>query len=290
MPSFSENSQIEAMKQTSKKLSDRQAILAGIFCSEAERFAKKIPRAVKLGEKNAEYVYQLLEKSELKGSLNKDTRTVTLEDEAYEEFAALCDVCFKDKGPDMLSEIPDFRRNYLKGIFIANGYVSDPHITYRIELHIKNICASEVAVWMLNSENINIKTETRGNTDIIRFSGGDDVSDFLAMVGAAGSMLEFENIRTEKEVRADVNRMVNCDSGNSRRVAEASAERTEAFRKLLASKEAVKIPKELMEAALVAVNNPGLSITELGQLMNPPISKSGMNHRLKKLMELASEV
>ena len=140
---------------------------------------------------------------------------------------------------------------------------------------------------MLHAENIQPSLTMRQNATVITIREGNNVSDFIAFTGATGAMLDFENIRAEKEIKSRVNRDINCDLGNSKRQADASARRTELFINLLNSEEGIKLPQELTDAAIVHINNPGLSITELGQLMNPPLKKSGMNHRLIKLEEIA---
>lgn len=182
---------------------------------------------------------------------------------------------------------PDFRRYFLRGVFLECGYCSDPRKTYRIELHIKNPAASEIVTEILDKESLPYRTSVRDNTTVIYINNGDAVSDIMGMMGADGSRLKFENIRAERELYGSVNRTMNCDSGNTRRQAEAGAVRNELISKLMASDKARELPGELQEAARVHLENPGASIAELGKMMDPPIGKSGMNHRLTKLIEIA---
>jgi DNA-binding protein WhiA len=116
------------------------------------------------------------------------------------------------------------------------------------------------------------------------------VSDFIGHAGATGAMLEFENIRAEKTVSGGVTRVMNCDNGNARRLADAAASRNNLIKKLMKSPKAAKLTPELRQAAEAALGNPGASIAELGQMMDPPIGKSGMSHRLSKLTELANSL
>ena len=109
-------------------------------------------------------------------------------------------------------------------------------------------------------------------------------------MGASTARLTFESIRAEREMNSGVNREVNCDSGNTGRQADAAARRGELIGKLMASPEAEKLPRSLYEAAVVHQQNPGASIAELGKMMNPPIGKSGMNHRLTRLLEIAESM
>ena len=100
-------------------------------------------------------------------------------------------------------------------------------------------------------------------------------------------MMEFENIRAEKDVNSKVIRAVNCDEGNTKRQAEAAAVRNELITKVMNSGLASKLSPELREAAKAHMENPGASLAELGAMMDPPIGKSGMRHRLDKIAEFA---
>jgi len=183
---------------------------------------------------------------------------------------------------------PDFRRYFLRGVFLECGYCSDPAKTYRIELHIKNPAACEIVMEILESEDIKAAASERNGTSVIYIRNGDSVSDFLGVIGAGKSRLDFENIRAEKEVYGSVNRTMNCDTANAGRQAEAGARRNEAFQKIKGSDEYKKLPQELRDALNIHLENPGASIAELGKMMDPPIGKSGMNHRLNKLLEIAN--
>ena len=117
---------------------------------------------------------------------------------------------------------------------------------------------------------------------------GQHISDFLLQTGAHESLMEFESLRVEKEMRNSVNRVVNCDNANSQRIANTSARQLELIRSLRDSRLLGRLPAELQAAAQARLDNPDLSLRELGELMDPPIGKSGMNHRLKKLENLAA--
>ena len=103
-------------------------------------------------------------------------------------------------------------------------------------------------------------------------------------------MMEFENIRAEKDVKSKVTRTVNCDEGNTKRQAEAAALRNELITRVMESGKANKLPPELRDAAKAHMENPGASLAELGAMMDPPIGKSGMRHRLDKIAEFAKSL
>ncbi|MCQ2467810.1 MAG: DNA-binding protein WhiA [Clostridia bacterium] len=292
--SFSQSVRQELIKQIPKGLSERQALIAGFFCTG--RTVEKLPfsTSVSLSTERAEYLEELLRLVSFKfisrRSMDSDTKSITIAEDSLDDFINCFSMCFTPTSADQLSSSLEFRRNFLKATFISCGYCADPNKTYRVELHIKNSRAVDLIIWMLHANDIEPSVSLKDDTTIIRFRNGDSISTFLALVGAVKSMLEFENIRAKHEVNSRVQREVNCDLGNAKRKADAGARRTELFIKLLNSEERSKLPKELLEAALVLINNPGLSIAELGRLMDPPISKSGMNHRLIKLEELANSL
>ena len=145
-------------------------------------------------------------------------------------------------------------------------------------------------IWLLHGNDIEPTVSAHSETSVIRIRKGDAISTFLPLIGAVSSIFEFENIRVSREVTGNVNRVINCDSGNARRQVDAGARRTELFMLLLAFPESASLPKELLTEGSLHIENPGLSITELGRLMDPQISKSGMNHRLIKLEEIACDL
>ena len=181
-------------------------------------------------------------------------------------------------------------RAFLGGVCVGAGHISDPANSYKVEIHLKSESFGKVVFAVLAFEGIDPGITQRGNICCIRFKNGDYVSDFLGMCGADSARLSFENIRIEHELRKQITREVNCDDGNTRRQAEAGAERYELFNKLLASEKAKDLPEELLCAARASIENPGASIAELGNMMTPPISKSGMNNRLQKLMRIAQDL
>lgn len=290
--SFSKNLRQELMHQIPKGLTERQALLAGIFCTDKPDKGLDLATSVEVAPNVSEYVLNLFSLLQFKANVRQLSSTVKISvaPESMEEFIGCFSMCFTDKSADILSSSEEFRRNFLKGAFIACGYCSDPHKSYRVELHIRNSKAVSLVIWMLHGNDIEPSVTVRDNISVIRFRSGDSVSTFFALIGASAAFLEFESIRVDKEIQGRVNRAVNCDSGNARRQADAGARRTALFTKLLASEVSASIPKELLKAAQVHIDNPGLSISELGALMDPPIGKSGMNHRLKKLEEIASEL
>ncbi|MEI8198847.1 MAG: DNA-binding protein WhiA [Eubacteriales bacterium] len=195
----------------------------------------------------------------------------------------------KEEKQDQITSSMQPRRAALRGAFLASGIMSEPLKAYQIEIPVRNSRAANYLTLLLHAENIEPSIIYRNGHPVIYFKEGQAIGDFLALIGAHSSLLRFESIRVDKELRNAVNRVVNCDTANARRQADACVRQSTLMRDLLDSSESTQIPQELMEAARVRVDNPGMSIKDLGLLMSPPIGKSGMNHRLRKLEEIAKE-
>jgi len=195
----------------------------------------------------------------------------------------------KEEKQDQVTSSVNPRRAALRGAFLASGIMSEPLKAYQIEIPVRNARAADYLTLLLHAENIEPSILLRNGHPVIYFKEGQAIGDFLALIGAHSSLLRFESVRVDKELRNSVNRVVNCDTANARRQADACVRQSSLMQELLDGDESVQIPQELMEAARVRVDNPGMSIRDLGLLMSPPIGKSGMNHRLRKLEEIAKD-
>ncbi|MBQ5966187.1 MAG: DNA-binding protein WhiA [Clostridiales bacterium] len=201
----------------------------------------------------------------------------------FESF--ITDYLLPDTITDKISSSEILRRAMLRGAFLARGSMSDPNKTYRIEILCKTDAFVKMLVLLMHAENIRPTTRVSDVTWAIYFKKHDEICDFLVILGAVNQMMELQNIRAQHDVNGMVARSVNLDNWTVKQQSEASARRTKQLEKLLSSDKANRIPKELLEVAKIHIDNPGLSLTELGRLMDPPISKSGMNHRIQKLLD-----
>lgn len=222
------------------------------------------------------------------GRAGTDLAVVT-DPENHAELVARANAFRAESITDDVTSHTRVRRAVLRGAFMACGTAADPRRAYQIELHVKDPIFAHALTLILHAEDIQPSLLFRNGRNVLYFKEGAQIADFLAMIGAHISLLHFENIRTDKEIRNQVNRMVNCDTANALRQAEAGARRSERLKALLLGEEAARLPQELKDAAEVLIDNPGLSIKELGEMMDPPISKSGMHHRLRKLEKFAEE-
>ena len=143
----------------------------------------------------------------------------------------------------------------------------------------------------MNSFQLNAKMTERRNGYITYIKEAEKIGDFLAIIGANRSVLQFEDIRIVRDMRNSVNRLVNCENANLNKVIDASQRQIEAIKRIDAHQGLVSLPDKLQVVAQFRLDNPDMSLKELGEMIpNGPISKSGINHRLRKIVEIAEEL
>lgn len=182
-------------------------------------------------------------------------------------------------------DIADFnqeeRIDILRSAFLMNGSMACPEQSYQLELALKRLSVKNFLNELLLDENIEVSTGS--NAFFLYLRTGDDIAEFLGLIGAHKSLLEFENIRVKKKVNEDVNRIVNFDNANLQRVADSTARQILALKKLNDIGAYQMLPEDLKEVANLRLQFPGYSLSDLAAEMEPSISKSGMYHRLAKL-------
>ena len=179
---------------------------------------------------------------------------------------------------------------FLKGAFLAGGSVTDPAKGYHIELATTHrSVARECNSLMQDVLGFQPKAATRGGGHVLYLKQSDLISDFLAYLGASVAAMGIMEAKLEKELNNKVNRRCNCDDANTSKVVEAAQEQLAAIRILQESGLYQTLPAKLLQAASARLENPEASLTELASMMQPPISKPAMNHRLKKLVQMAQE-
>ncbi len=179
---------------------------------------------------------------------------------------------------------------FLRGAFLAGGSVTDPEKGYHLELTTthRNV-ARECYALMEETLGFYPKTATRGGGQVLYIKQSELISDCLTYFGAPLAAMGIMEARLEKELNNKVNRRCNCDDANISKVVEAAQEQLAAIRHLQEQGRLEALPQKLQQAALARQNNPESSLSELAAMMDPPISKPAMNHRLKKLVAMAQE-
>ena len=143
---------------------------------------------------------------------------------------------------------------------------------------------------LINSFGLNSKVIQRKNSFIIYIKEGEQIVDLLNIVGAHTSLLELENIRIMKEMRNNVNRLVNCETANLSKTVNAAVRQVESIKLIQSTIGLQRLPKNLKEVAELRLSYPDESLKELGEMLNPPVGKSGINHRLRKIEKIAEEI
>ena len=183
------------------------------------------------------------------------------------------------------------RSAFLRGAFLAGGSVTDPIKGYHLELTTTHASVSR-ETYTLMEEVLGFypKLASRGGGHVLYLKQSEQISDFLTYLGAPVAAMNIMEARLEKELNNKVNRRCNCDDANTSKVVEAAQEQLSAIRILREQGSFEHLPKKLQQAAVAREEHPESSLTELAAMMEPPITKPAMNHRLKKLVEMSKEV
>lgn len=196
------------------------------------------------------------------------------------------------KVSDEIKENDQKVRSYLRGAFLAGGSVNNPEASnYHLEIyssyedHNNDICE------MMNQFDLNAKTINRRNGFITYLKEAEKIADFLAIIGASSAVLRFEDVRIVRDMRNSVNRLVNMENANMNKTIDASQRQLEAIRLIDEHQGIATLPEKLRVMAEYRLENPDMSLKELGETIpGGPISKSGVNHRLRKIVQMAENL
>ena len=182
------------------------------------------------------------------------------------------------------------RTAFLRGAFLAGGSVTDPGKGYHMEMATAHhAVARETFALIREVMGFDPKIAGRGGSQVLYLKHSDLISDYLTFLGAPVSAMGIMEAKLEKEIKNKVNRRCNCDDANTSKVVDAAQGQLNAIRILRERGLLDTLPEKLKQAALAREEHPESSLSELAGMMNPPITKPAMNHRLKKLLELAKE-
>lgn len=192
--------------------------------------------------------------------------------------------------PEELIDRDDKRRAYLRGVFLGGGSISDPLKSYHLEIVANSENYAELIQNLIAIYGIEAKVSYRKENIIVYLKESNQISDFLALVGAHEAMMELENIRINKTMRNAVNRRVNCETANLNKSVNAAQRHIQIIREIENKVSIDALPETLRSIALLRINHPEASLKELGELMTPPIGKSGVNHRMRRIEEFAEMI
>ena len=182
------------------------------------------------------------------------------------------------------------RASFLRGIFFAGGSLTDPQKRYHLELTTSHLQASRELEVLLRECGYPPKSVARNSSFVTYFKQSDQIEDFLTLIGAPVAAMKIMSAKLEKDLRNSVNRRLNCDSANLDKAVLAAQEQLEAIRKLQTAGLLEQLPDKLQQTAALRLENPELTLSELAEEFDPPVTKSCLNHRLRKISELAKDL
>ena len=186
------------------------------------------------------------------------------------------------------ARLEDNMKAFIRGAFMGAGSINNPENSYHLEITVSNEENLSVLQKQLENFDIHAKTLITVNKFSVYLKEGEEISRLLALIGANKAVMQFEDIRIQKEMRGKVNRIVNCETANLNKTINAAIEQIAAIEKLQKDGRFNKLDDNLKEIAILRVENPDMSLVELGKLLKEPIGKSGVNYRLKKIVEIAN--
>lgn len=272
--------------------------LMGYFISNNTTVSKKTICYSTVNEYNINRFSKLLSnlailnfQIELKGKTYKITlpKIDTIEEIYYKEQA----VCLDSKWSKKLENLEKWNsqeklaiKAFIRGIFLGSGSVNNPENKYHLEIILSTLENAKIVKKLLEKMQINMKEMQRKSGYSLYLKEGEEISKFLAFIGANSAVLKFEEIRVLREMKNNINRKVNCETANLSKTIKASVKQIEAIKKLQRRGKFESLSDNLKEIAILRLENPDASLTELGKMLKNPIGKSGVNHRLKQIEEL----
>lgn len=184
----------------------------------------------------------------------------------------------------------EIQKAIVKGAFLGSGSITDPNKQYHLEVIFQEKNNAEYVLNICNSFNVHLKLlENKGKT-YLYIKDAEEISKFMALLGANRAVLSFEDVRVTKEIKNNVNRLVNCETANLNKIVNASVNQVNDIKLIQNLKKFDELPDYLKEIAILRLENPDVSLKTLGEMLENPIGKSGVNHRLQKIHEIAEEL
>lgn len=190
----------------------------------------------------------------------------------------------------MLVERSCCKQAFMRGAFLACGSLTDPNKGYHLELVCENEQGAELIMYIMGELQLSPKRVTRKKYEVVYLKDGSMIVDFLNIIGAHNALMDMENVRILKDMRNSVNRRVNCETANINKTVSAAVKQIEDIRYIEEKKGLKYLPEGLRKVAELRVDEPEMSLREIGEMLNPPVGKSGVNHRLRKISEIANEL
>ncbi|MGI6227065.1 MAG: DNA-binding protein WhiA [Peptococcales bacterium] len=182
------------------------------------------------------------------------------------------------------------RRSYLRGVFLGAGSVNDPESTYHLEIITTSEIYAQSLVELINKFGLDPKISTRKNWYVVYLKESEQIVNFLNIIEAHTALLTFESTRIQKDMRNKVNRLVNCETANLTKTINAAFRQRENIELIANTLGVENLPLGLRQVAEIRLEHPDISLKELGEMLDPPLSKSGINHRMRKIEKIAENI
>ena len=182
------------------------------------------------------------------------------------------------------------RTAFLRGAFLAGGSVTDPEKRYHLELDTGHAQASREVATLLTEMGFLPHSVRRGGSSVIHFKQSEHIEDLLTTIGAPAAAMDIMTAKVDKEIRNGANRAMNCDMANVNKTIDAALEQKNAIQRLQENGRLERLPEKLRQTALLRLQYPEMSLSQLAEKCDPPVTKSCMNHRMRKLLEEAKKL
>ncbi len=232
-------------------------------------------------EKGSSFYYIVVRRSEDAVRVLQATKLMDQNGEVEEELSVVKNIVIQETC---------CKRAFLRGAFLASGSMSDPEKSYHFEIVCASVGKAQQIQKIMRSFELDAKIVSRKKSFVVYLKEGAQIVDVLNVMEAHQALMEFENIRILKDMRNTVNRKVNCETANINKTVSAAVKQIEDIKYIQETRGLDKLPEGLKDMALTRLTYPEASLKELGALLQNPVGKSGVNHRLRKLSELAEEI
>lgn len=182
------------------------------------------------------------------------------------------------------------RRKILRDVFIKSGSIMDPNKAYHLEFVCREEQSAKDLKDLMEHFSVRPKVTERKGQYVVYIKDGDEICTILSAMGAGKSLMDFENVRIIREVRGDINRRVNAETANLEKTVAAGVKQAEDIEYIIDKKGIEYLPESLREIAFLRREYPTVPLSELAKMTDPPLGKSGVHHRLKKIRDIAEKI
>lgn len=270
----------------------KDELLTGISSSKHCKLAELAAMVIMTGSFNQGHWQPPEDNSYITGKVGKLIKLLDIDIDSEEGKKSL-KLINTDDGyiiDNMLVERGCCKQAFLRGAFLASGSVTNPERGYHLEIVCDAKQQSDVLINIIKSFDVTPKIVVRKKYYVVYIKDGSEIVDLLNIMGAHTSLMNMENVRILKDVRNRYNRQVNCEVANLNKTVSAAVKQIDDIEYINATKGLKFLPENLRRLAELRIEYDQASLKELGDMMNPPLGKSGVNHRLRKISEIANEL